>query len=171
MSQKMTRFEKINIANIILTLILSAIAVFLSYNSYKISENTFTNSEKIDKLNNTQSEFELKNSILSLINTASMLSQNEAKNPDISKCIRSFTEMKYVLESQVKNYSLIQRKKLAELWTDLLMDINFNIKFFELGLKKNTVIEGASEMILKVSEKIKILFDTFSSDKIVIENE
>jgi hypothetical protein len=157
----MTRFEKINIINIILTLILSAIAVIMSYNSYRISENTFALSEKVEKLNAAQSEIELKSSVLALFTTIDMLKQNDSEGRDLQKCIKSLTEMKSILESQIKNFYLAQDNMLSELWIDLYSKINFDIKFLEEGLKANTTVSGVREIILELENKAKVIFDKF----------
>ncbi|QEC66989.1 hypothetical protein FRZ67_06650 [Panacibacter ginsenosidivorans] len=161
MGQKMTRFEKINVFNIILTLLLSAIAVMLSYNSYRISENTFTLSEKVDRLNMAQSEIELKSSVFALFTTIDMLRQNDAEGKNLDKCIKSLTEMKTILESQMKNIYLAQNSDLSELWVELYSKTNFDIKFLEEGLKANTIVSGVKDIIIELESQAKVIFDTF----------
>ena len=162
MGQKLTWLEKINIGNIIVTILLSLVTLVISYNSYKISINTYNNSESLNRLNDRQSEFEFKNSILSLINISSMLQQTESNNPNIAKCLKAFNEIKAILEAEIKNSSLIKRSKLADLWSSLLVDVNFEIKFFEQGLKPNSIIDKPKEKVIEIEKKCSDLFEEFS---------
>jgi hypothetical protein len=172
----MTRFEKVNI---ILTLILSAIAVLLSYISYKanltslrisestlkISENTYILSEKIDKLNATQSQTELKSSIYSMFTTIDMLRQNNSDKVDLRDCIKSLKEMKLILETQLKNTHLAKDSTLSEMWVELYSRNNFYIKFLEDGLKPNTTVKGVKEIIVELERKTKAILNKFYEQK------
>lgn len=162
MNRKLTWFEKINIANIIATLILSFVTLVISYNSYRISEN-------LNRLNDRQSEFELNNTILSLVTVSNMLRQTEPDTPNISRCIKSFSEMKSLLESQMKNSSLIKRSKLSSMWTELHRDITFNIKLFEEGLRPKTIIDQAREQVVETEDKCISLYEEYSRTDIKIE--
>ena len=164
MSNRLTRFEKINVINIVLTLILSGIAVFLAYNSYKISENTFTLSEKVEKLNNAQAETELKSSVFALFTTIDMQRQNDLEGKNLEKCIKTLTEMKSILEGQMKNGYLAQDSELSDLWIELYATINFDIKFLEGGLKANTIIKGVKEILAELENQTKVIFDKFLED-------
>lgn len=158
MSSRLTRFEIINVGNIVLTLILSGIAVLLSYNAYRVSENTFALSIKLDSLNEVQSEIEIKSAVTELFTTIDMQRQNDAEGKDINKCISTLLEMKNILESQMKNIFLAQNKDLSELWVDLHSRIQFNIKFLELGLKENTHLDGVQNIISEMEEKADKIF-------------
>ena len=162
MSTKITWHDRINIGNVFATLILSIVALFVSYNSYKLTVNQ-------SELSNRQLEFELKNSILSLITTSSMLNQSESEIPTIDKSLKAFSEMKIILESQLKNGNLINRPKLADMWTSLLSDVNFNIKFFQEGLKPNTIINGAKDKISNLSRQTSELFTEFNKSNLETE--
>ena len=155
MSTKITWHDRINIANVFATLILSIVALFVSYNSYKLTLNQ-------NKLSDRQLEFELKNSILLLITTSSMLNQTQSDTPTIDRCLTAFGEMKLVLEGQLKNNNLINRSKLADMWTSLLSDVNFDIKFFQEGLKPNTIIDGAKKKIDDLNRQTSNLFAEFN---------
>lgn len=165
MSKELTRFEK---SNVILTLILSAIAVILAYNSYrisvtslKISENTFTLSEKIDKINNTQAETELKSAVFALFTTIDMQRQNDPQSKDLQKSIKTLGEMKPILEAQMKNSYLAQNSELSTLWIELYSKINFDIKFLEEGLKPNTIVSGIREILAELEKMTKDIFDKY----------
>jgi hypothetical protein len=168
MLNRLTRFEKINVINIILTLILSAVAVILAYNSYnisitslKISENTFILSEKVDKLNKVQAEIELKSSVFALFTTIDMQRQNDIEGKSLVKCIKTLNEMKSILEAQMKNGYLAQDSELSDLWIELFAKVNFDIKFLEEGLKVNTTVAGVKDILVELENKTKVIFDNF----------
>lgn len=151
------KFEStINTVNIIATLILGVVALVISINSCRLSERQTYLVERQNSLDEGQLRLELKNAILELINVSSMLRQNEKDYPNIQKCLESFNEMKTILEGQLKNKLLFENSTLADKWTELLMDINFNIKFFQPGISPNVKIDGAYK---KVQE-----FETRSSE-------
>ena len=82
----------------------------------------------------------------------------EGDNPNIKNCLDSYNEMKGVLESQIKNNYLIKRKDLSNEWTDLLIDVNFQIKFITPGLRKNVQIIGVKKEIVNITQKTSLLF-------------
>lgn len=161
------KFENhLNMFNIIATLIIGTAALFISFNSYRLSErqtylleqqNNIINRQTV--LEEGQQKLELKNSILELMNISSMLRQTEKNYPNIKNCLKSFNEIKTILESQLKNKLLFDNSQLAEKWTDLLMDINFNIKFFEPGSSPNIIIDGAYDKVKEIETKCFALFD------------
>lgn len=172
MANNLTRFERINVINIILTLILSAIAVFLAYNSYrtsitslKISENTFILSQNVDNLNKAQAEIELKSALYALFTTIDMQRQNDIEGKNLTKCIKTLTEMKSILESQIKNSYLAQDRGLSDLWIELYTKINFNIKFLEEGFKENTKVVGIKDIIVDLEKQSKVILDNFFENK------
>jgi hypothetical protein len=164
MKERLKISEKIEISNITMTLVISIITLIISYNSYKISINTYNNSESINKLNDKQSELELKNSILELMNISGMLRQSEKNSPNIENCLKAFNEMKPRLESQLKNSRLSKYPKLADMWTDLLGDISFNIKLFEPGLRPTVTISQAYEKIVDLEKKCRDIFQEFANN-------
>jgi hypothetical protein len=168
MSIKLTIFDKINIINIVMTLILSAIAVILAYNSYrisvtslKISENTYLLSQKVDKINNTQAEIELRGSIFALFTTIDMQRQNDVEGKNLQKCIKTLYEMKSILESQMKNAYLAQDKEISNTWVELYGQVNFNIKFLEEAQKGNTIVSGVKGILSELENMTKNIFDKF----------
>lgn len=161
------KFENhLNTFNIIATLIIGIAALFISFNSYRLSErqtylleqqNSITSRQTT--LEEGQQKLELKNSILELMNISSMLRQSEKNYPSIKNCLKSFNEIKMILESQLKNKLLFDNSQLAEKWTELLMDVNFNIKFFEPGTSPNVIIDGAYDKVKDIETKCFALFD------------
>lgn len=157
------KFEtSLNTFNIFATLILGLASLFISYNSYILSQKQADLSERQDILETGQQNLELKNAILALINTSSMLRQSEKDYPNIMNCIEAFGEMKSILESQLKNNSLIENSSLAKKWTELLMDINFNIKFFQKGMSPNITIDGAYDRVKEMETKSTELLKVYS---------
>ena len=161
MRQKITWSEKINIANIFVTLLLSIASLGISYNSYKISVNTFNTNEKLNSLIDKQSEFELYTSVGTLVTISSMLNHNESENPNISNSLKAFNEIKSTLQSQLKNGSLIKNVHLASMWSAVLGDTEYKIKVFEIGLKPNTIIKGGKEMIIETEIKCNELYTEY----------
>ena len=151
----------LNTINIISTLILGVVALIISINSYRLSERQAYIIERQNTLDEGQSKLELKNAILELINVSSMLSQNEKDYPNIQKCLDSFNEMKRILEGQLKNKFLFENATLADRWTMLIMDINFNIKFFQPGLLPNVIIDGAYKKVQDFETKSSQLFQLY----------
>ena len=161
MNKPLTRFEIIHVLNIVLTLILSGIAVFLSYNSYRISKNTFTLSEKVEKLNKVQSNNEFKSSVFTLFTTIDMQMQNDSNVINLIRCITTLKEMKSILESQLKSSYLGEHSEIADLWIEMNAQINFDIRFLEQGLKPNTSIVGAKDIIRKYEKQTQNIFHKF----------
>lgn len=155
MSEKLTLLER---TNIVLTLILSAIAVFLSYNAYRVSDNTFELSKKVDHLSDVQSQMELKGAANSLFTTIDMQRQDDSTGKDIGKCLKTFSEMKTILESQMKNLFLAQNRDISELWVELYSRLGFDIKFIELGLKPNHQVAGVKDIINELENKSNEIF-------------
>lgn len=42
---------------------------------------------------------------------------------------------------------------MSDKWVELLMDINFNIKFFKAGVSPNVVIDGAYSKIQEIEQE------------------
>jgi hypothetical protein len=151
----------LNTFNIISTLILGIVALVISINSYRLSERQTYLIERQNTLDEGQSRLELKNAILELINVSSMLRQSEKDYPNIQKCLGSFNEMKEILEGQLKNKSLFENATLADKWTKFLMDVNFNIKFFQPGTSQNVIIDGAYKKVQDFETKSSELFQLY----------
>ena len=157
------KFEAhLNTFNIIATLIIGLAALFISFNSYRLTERQTHLTERQNNLEEGQLRLELKNSILNLINTSSMLRQNETDYPNIQNCINTFGEMKSILESQLKNKFLFENDSLAEKWTELLMSVNFNIKFFQPGISSNVKIDKAFSIVKEMESKSSELFSVYN---------
>ena len=105
-SRNLSVGDKISLINVVATLLVSVATFWVSLNTYRLSEHVNEISEK-------QSEFELRNSILNLITQSSMLRQQESNPPNVSNCIGAYREMRVVLESQMRNSSLIQKEQLG----------------------------------------------------------
>jgi hypothetical protein len=50
---------------------------------------------------------------------------------------------------------------LSAKWTELLGDINFNIKFFQPGISNNVVIDGAYKKVEEFEQKSSELLGLF----------
>ncbi|MGN6603602.1 MAG: hypothetical protein ACTHK8_14205 [Ginsengibacter sp.] len=161
MSNRLTWFEKINVANIALTLILSVIAVILAYNSYKISENTYILSKQVEQLSTAQAEVEFKSSIFTLFTTIDMQRQNDSEGKNLEKCIETLKEMKSILEGQMTNSYLAQHDDLSNLWVELDGQINYDIKFLGEGLKPHTTVAGVKQILVEVEKQTGVIFDKF----------
>ena len=132
--------------------------MIISVNSYKLSERQTYLIERQNKLDEGQLKLELKNAALELINISSMLRQTEKNYPNIQRCLDAFAEMKRILEGQLKNKFLFENPELADKWTELLVDVNFNIKFFQPGISRNVIIDGAYEKVKEFESKSSELF-------------
>ena len=153
------KFEtNLNTINILGTLILGVVALLISINSYRLTERQTYLIERQNNLDEGQLKLELKNATLELINVSSMLRQTEKDYPNIQKCLTAFNEMKNILEGQLKNRLLFENPVLAEKWTELLRDLNFNIKFFQPGISPNVLIVGAYEKVQKFESRSSELF-------------
>jgi hypothetical protein len=149
----MTKFEKISVFNFLATLMLSVIAVFLSYNSYRISENTFLLSQKVESINHAQAKNELLSSASALLTAISMLRQTDPEGKDLVKSIQALNEMKVILESQMKNHFLAQKPELSENWVELYSRIIFYIKFLSEGLKPHNAVAGVNDILIELDNK------------------
>lgn len=87
-----------------------------------------------------------------------MLRQTEQDYPNVQRCLDAFAEMKRILEGQLKNKLLFENPKLAEKWTELLGDVNFNIKFFQPGISPNVIIDGAYDKVKEFESKSSEVF-------------
>ncbi|MEK6451234.1 MULTISPECIES: hypothetical protein [unclassified Myroides] len=156
------KFEStLNTINIIATLLLGIVALVISINSYKLTERQTYIIEHQNRLDEGQLKLELKNASLELINVSSMLRQSESDYPNIKNCLKSFNEMKMILESQLKNKYLTENKQMSEKWVDLLMKLNFTIKFFQSGTSPNVRIDGAYKTVEEIETKSSELFHLY----------
>lgn len=161
MSNKFTRFEWISASNFILTLILSAIAVFVSYNTFKVSENTLELTKSVNHINELQSKIELEGAVNTLFTIIDMQRQNDPEGKDIPKCISTLTEMKSILESQMKNTFLAQNSELSKLWILLYSRLEYDIKFLGIGQSEHTRLGGVNTIISELEDMAGKIFDKF----------
>lgn len=156
------KFETtLNAFNIFATLVLGVVALIISINSYKLSERQTYLIERQNKLDEGQLRLELKSAALELINVSSMLRQSEKDYPNIQRCLDAFAEMKRILEGQLKNKLLFENPELADKWTELLGDVNFNIKFFQPGTSANVIIAGAYKKVQELESRSAELFKLY----------
>lgn len=156
------KFETtLNAFNIFATLVIGVVALIISINSYRLSERQTYLIERQNKLDEGQLKLELKNAALELINVSSMLRQTEKDYPNIQRCLDAFADMKRILEVQLKNKLLFENPELAEKWTELLGDVNFNTKFFQPGTSPNVIIDGAFDKVKEFENKSSELFRLF----------
>jgi hypothetical protein len=151
----------LNTFNIIATLILGVAALVISINSYRLTQRQTYLIERQNNLDEGQLKLELKNATLELINISSMFRQTEKDYPNIKNCLDGFNEMKNILEGQLKNKLLFENPELSAKWTELLGDINFNIKFFQPGISNNVVIDGAYKKVEEFEQKSSELLGLF----------
>ncbi len=152
----------LNTFNIFATLILGVASLLISINSFRLSNRQTIIIERQNLLEEGQLKLELKNASLELINVSSMLLQTVKDYPNIQKSLNAFNEMKRILEGQLKNKLLIENQNFAENWTELLGEVNFNIKLFQTGISTNVKIEGAYKTIQELEAKCSELFMLFN---------
>lgn len=152
----------LNTFNIFATLILGIVSLIISINSYRVTERQTELIERQNLLEEGQLKLELKNAIFELINISSILRQEEHDYPDIRKCLVAFNEMKIILQNQLKNKILFENEKLSSVWTEFLIDLNFNIKLFETGLSPNVKIDGAYDKIKSFDNKCKEILNIYN---------